>query len=165
MGVPNLQEVQNTFDRDVVATRKRSVITGATTLTTAQSGSICLWNTAAGYTFTLPAITADTVGTWFDFLVTTTVTSSNHKLITDAATTFLKGSLFMAVEDTTPGANPGPKDFLFNGTTHVACTMNGSTTGGLFGTHIRVVAISTTQWAIVGYVKGSGTIATPAATS
>lgn len=161
----NEQYQANAWSRAEGAPRKPEIVTGATTLTVAQSGAICLWNTAAGYTFTLPAITANDVGTHFRFIVTVTVTSSNHKLITDAATTYLKGSVLQAVEDTTPAANPGPKDFLFNGTTHVACTMNGSTTGGLHGTEIRVVAISTTQWMITGYVKASGIIATPAATS
>lgn len=134
----------------------------ATTLTASQSGAVCFWDAAAGFTYTLPA---PVVGLRFTFLVSVTATSSNHKLITDAGTTFLKGSVLQAVEDTTPGANPGPKDFLFNGSTHVACTMNGTTTGGLFGTRIEVIAISSTVWAITGYVKASGTIATPAATS
>lgn len=161
--LPHLQ--YNCPSREEAQFKKRSVITGATTLTVAQSGSICLWNTAAGYTFTLPAITVDDIGTTFKFLVTTTVTSSNHKVITDAATTFLKGSVQQFVEDTTPAANPGPKDFLFNGTTHVACTMAGSTTGGIAGTWLELTAISTTQWMISGIVKASGIIATPAATS
>ena len=138
------------------------VLTAARTLLANESGSEVIWNAAAGFTITLPA---PVVGLRFMFRVGTTNTSSNHKLITDAGTTFLKGSVLQAVEDTTPAANPGPKDFLFNGTSHVACTMNGTTTGGLFGTWIEVLALSTTVWLINGYVKGSGTIATPAATS
>lgn len=134
----------------------------ATTLLASQSGAVCYWDAAAGFTYTLPA---PVVGLNFKFRVSVTATSSNHKLITDAATTFLKGSVLQAVEDTTPGANPGPKDFLFNGSTHVACTMNGTTTGGLYGTEIEVSCISATQWFIRGYVKASGVIATPAATS
>jgi len=134
----------------------------ATTLIAAQSGSTCCWDAAAGFTYTLPA---PVVGLVFDFVVTVTNTSSNHKVITDAATTFLKGSVFQTVEDTTPGATAGPKDFLLNGSTHVAVTMNGTTTGGLFGTRLRCQCISSTVWLVTGYVKGSGTIATPAATS
>lgn len=134
----------------------------ATTLTAAQSGATFCWDAAAGFTVTLPA---PVVGLVFDLVVTVTNTSSNHKVITDAATTFLKGSVLQAVEDTTPAAGAGPKDFLFNGSTHVACTMNGTTTGGLFGTRMRVQCISATVWYVTGYVKASGTIATPAATS
>lgn len=138
------------------------VLTAARTLTAAESNAEVIFNAAAGFTITLPA---PVVGLRFKFRVGTTNTSSNHKIITDAGTTFLKGSVLAAIEDTTPAANPGPKDFLFNGTTHVACTMNGTTTGGLFGTVIEVVCITTTLWLISGYVKASGTIATPAATS
>jgi hypothetical protein len=55
--------------------------------------------------------------------------------------------------------------FAFDGSTHVACTMNGTTTGGLIGTTLRFRAISTTVWFVTGVILGSGTIATPAATS
>lgn len=143
---------------------RRVILPGgvATTLTKEDSGALILWDAAAGFTITLPA---PIVGLHFRLKVLTTVTSSNHKLITNAGTVFLKGSVLQAVEDTTPGANPGPKDFLFNGTTHVACTMNGTTTGGLFGTVLDVDCVSSTVWLINGYVKASGIIATPAATS
>lgn len=139
-----------------------NIVSAAATLTAGQSGSTCLWNAAAGFTYTLPA---PVVGMRFTFLVTVTNTSSNHKLITDAGTTFLKGSIQEFIENTTPAANPGPKDFPFDGSSHVSIVMNGTTTGGLVGTWIEVVAISTTLWAIRGIVKASGTIATPAATS
>ena len=168
MSVPNQPEVGNYFSREsslaLFQPQRATLVTAAATLTTAQSGATCLFNAAAGFTYTLPAITAATVGTRFRFIVTVTNTSSNHKIATDAATTYLKGSILMAIEDTTPAANPGPKDFLFNGTSHISCTMNGTTTGGLHGTMIEVIAISATQWFIQGYVKASGIIATPAAT-
>jgi hypothetical protein len=142
--------------------RDTLVLTAARTLTGLESGADVVFNAAAGFTVTLPA---PVVGLRFRFLVGVTNTSSNHKIITDAGTTFLKGSVLQAVEDTTPAANPGPKDFLLNGTSHVAITMNGSTTGGLFGTVIEMVCITSTIWLVTGYVKASGTIATPAATS
>lgn len=164
--MPFPEQQANAFSREdslaLFQGAKTTQVTAAATLTAAQTGATALFNAAAGFTFTLPA---PIPGLRFRFLVTVTNTSSNHKIVTNSASVFLKGSIQMFVEDTTPGANPGPKDFLFNGTTHVACTMNGSTTGGLHGTWIEVEAISTTQWMIRGIVKGSGTIATPAATS
>jgi hypothetical protein len=160
MGSPVQQESQNTFGRETVQTRKRSVTSGAQTLTTAQSGTLCLFDTAAGYTYTLPAITANTVGTWFEFFTTVSCTSVAQKIITDAGTTFLLGEVLMYTT-----ATASPAGFAFNGTTHVACTMAGTTTGGLIGTKVRVVAISPTQWMIAGNIVGSGTIITPAATS
>lgn len=124
------------------------------------SGTLCLFDTAAGYTYTLPAITANTVGTWFEFFTTVTCTSVAQKIITDAATTFLLGEVIMYTT-----ATASPAGFAFNGTTHVACSMAGTTTGGLIGSRIRVCALSPTIWAINGELVGSGTIATPAATS
>jgi hypothetical protein len=167
MGSPNQQEQQGTLSIADALNRKRVVITGATTLTTAQSGALCVWNSATGYTFTLPAITANFVGTWFDFQVQVTNTATACKIITDAATTFLLGSVHTIIIATTPGANAGPKAFAFDGTTHVACTMGGTdtTAGGVTGTRIRVEALSATQWAISGTVIAAGTIVTPAATS
>lgn len=169
MGSPNQQEAQGTYGRDQVTVQatRRQVLTGAQTLTTAQSGALCLFNSATGYTFTLPAITANDIGTWFEFLVTTTNTATADKIITDAATTFLKGEVLVYVDNTTPAANPGPKGFSFNGTTHVACTMGGAdtTAGGVAGTRVRVEAISTTIWSITGTIVAAGTIVTPAATS
>jgi len=167
MGSPNQQEQQGTLAIADTQSRKRLIAVGATTLTTAQSGTLCLWNAAAGYTFTLPAITANDVGTWFDFQVQVTNTSVACKIITGAASSFLLGSVLTSVIATTPGANPGPKAFAFDGATHVACTMGGSdtTAGGVTGTRIRVEALSATKWAISGSIIAAGTIVTPAATS
>jgi hypothetical protein len=148
--------------------KKRLVIAPggvAPTLTVAQSGALVLWDAAAGFTITLPVIAASDVGTWFDLFVTVTATSVNHKVITGAASSFLVGQVTQNTVAATPAANDGPKTFAFNGTTHVACTMNGTTTGGLQGTIIRVQALSATQWSIQGHVVASGIIATPAATS
>jgi hypothetical protein len=134
---------------------------GATvTLTPAQAGSLVLFDSAAGHIFTLPAVTTATIGMFFDFAVKTSVTSNNHKIITDAATTFLVGAVVMASI-----ATASPAGFSANGTTIRALTANGTTTGGLIGETYRVVALSTTQWQISGVSIGSGTLATPFATS
>ena len=142
---------------------KRNVITAAATLTTAQSGSLCLWNLAAGFTYTLPTLTAADVGIFYDFTVTVTATSAAHKVIAGAGQ-YLIGTLLEGVLDTTPAANPGPKIFTAGGT-DIAVSMAGSTTGGLIGTNIRLVAATASTWAISGVVVASGTIATPFATS
>ena len=139
------------------AARQVIALTAARTLAIKESGSLVLLDAAAGFTVTLPA---PVVGAFYEFLVTTTVTSSNAKIITDAATTFLLGEVL-----TYTTATASPAGFAFNGSTHVACTMNGTTTGAIAGTRIRVEAITSTVWAITGTVVGSGTIATPAATS
>lgn len=127
------------------------------TLLAGESGTMALFDSAAGVVYTLPA---PIVGRTFEFFVSTTITSNSAKIITNSASVFLLGEVFTYTTATASGAG-----FAFNGTTHVACTMNGTTTGGIIGTLIRVKAISTTQWAITGTIVGSGTIATPAATS
>lgn len=131
--------------------------TTTTVLTAAQSGSLVLWDAAAGFTITLPA---PAVGLSFSFGVATSVTSSNHKLITDAGTTFLYGGLAMG-----EAAGTTTLTALGNGTSHVAVTMNGTTTGGLIGTFFNVYCTSATKWVVEGLVAGSGTLATPFATS
>jgi hypothetical protein len=132
------------------------------TLTEDQSGSVILSDRAAGIVFTLPSAK---VGLKFTFIVNTTITSNSFKVITASSSQFLQGTIIMGVEATTPGANPGPKLFSGDGSTHVAITQNGSTTGGIKGTRIVVECISSTVWNVAGTVLGSGTIATPFATS
>lgn len=133
---------------DAVATR---------TLTAKESGASCLFDAAAGVVYTLPAPIA---GMEFEFITTVSCTSNSHKILTDAGTTFLLGEVLMFTT-----ATASPAGFAFNGSTHVACTSNGSTTGGLIGSRIKVKALNSTQWFIEGAMVGSGTIATPAATS
>ena len=138
----------------------RDVISGVgatRTLLQGESGALCLFDAAAGNVFTLPT---PVLGMQFEFITSVTVTSNSHKIITSAATVFLLGEALMFTT-----ATASPAGFAFNGTTHVACTSNGTTTGGLIGSRITVTAISTTQWLIEGGMVGSGTIVTPAATS
>lgn len=138
----------------------RQVISGVgatRTLTAAESGALCLFDSASGVVYTLPAPVA---GMYFEFATTVTITSNAAKVITDAATTFLLGTVDMLINTsaTTLAA-------LANGTTHRAISSNGTTTGGVQGDFYRVTAISSTQWVINGQVSGSGTLATPMATS
>lgn len=130
---------------------------GATaTLTAAQNGSTVLFDRAAGIIYTLPA---PTVGLRFTFLVTVSVTSNNDKVITDAGTTLLIGSI---AEATTGGS---ANLYVGNGTTHISTLMNGTTTGGLQGTKLEFVCVNATQWIVNGWNNASGTIATPFSTT
>lgn len=133
--------------------------TGATqTLLAEESGSLCLLNDAAGVVFTLPA---PIVGMRFEFMVTVAVTSNAHKVITNAGTVFLLGGIIMG--DVTV-ASSGDY-FEADGSTHVALSAAGTTTGGLLGERYQVTCISATQWVIEGVCHGAGTLATPFATS
>lgn len=135
---------------------------GATrTLLATESGAVCLFDRAAGIVYTLPA---PSVGLFYDFFVSVTITSNAATVITDAATTFVLGTVAMATEATTPSATAGPKNFSGDGSTHIKVTMNGTTTGAIKGTWFRVQCISATVWLVTGIVEGSGTIATPFST-
>lgn len=135
---------------------KRIVKTGAATLTAAESGALCLFNAAAGFTYTLPATA---VGLWYDFLVTVTITSVGAKVITPASS-FIVGS-FLQI----PDAAGQIVAQAANGTSHRSWNGNGTTTGGYAGDRFRLTAISATVWAIEGIGLATGTEATPFATS
>ena len=132
---------------------------GATrTLVAEESGALCLFDRAAGVVYTLPTPVA---GMEFEFRVTADVTSNAYKVITSAATVFLVGSV---MGGSLTVADSGDV-FQADGTTIVAISSNGSTTGGLIGGKIKLTALSATLWSVEGDTVGSGTLATPFATS
>lgn len=133
---------------------------GATrTLLPKESGSLCLLDKADGMTWTLPT---PVEGMQFEFETTVAVSGGSIKVVTATpASQFILGAVFTYTIATASGAG-----FAFNGTSHVAITMQtGGTYGGLVGTRFKLEAISATQWLISGSLVGSGTIVTPAATS
>ncbi len=143
-------------------TGKSNVISGqgaTATLTAAQSGSVVLFDRAAGITYTLPA---PSVGLEFDFFATTTVTSNSYKIITDAGTTLIAGAILGNVDNT---AN---KSWVGNGTTHIAITQAAASTnatGGIIGSWVRVTCVTATLWVAAGMTIAGGTPTTPFATS
>lgn len=125
-------------------------------LTTAQSGRTILSDDAAGLDFTLPAIAAVDVGTWYEFLVSVTITSNNLR-VTAASGDLLRGGVSIQDFDTantiayfTPDESD---DLIF--------TMNGTTKGGKKGSRVRFIAITATGWFVEGHLFGDGTLATP----
>ncbi len=144
-----------------VLNHKRKIISGqgaTRTLNANESGSTCLFDRAAGIVYTLPTAQP---GTFFDFIVTTSVTSNAAKVITGAGTELLIGGYTNVDTDTSNAVAV----FDGNGSSHVAVSMNGTTTGGLQGTKLRFTCLSATRWAVEGIVRGSGTVATAFATS
>ncbi len=130
-------------------------------LLASESGSLVIMDASDQITVRLPA---PVLGMTFEFLTTVSVTSSDtHKVITKTiASEFMVGGIGGFATDVAVGGD----SFSANGTTHVAATSNGSTTGGIIGQRLMFRAISTTQWAVSGYIVGTtGTQATPFATS
>lgn len=139
--------------------RKVLASSGNTTLTAAMSGSCMLFDSASGVTYTLPA---PVIGQQFDFLVSVSCTSNGHKVITDAGTTLLAGAVIVAVDNT------ASKTWVGDGASHVAVNMTAASTnakGGLFGSWLRFVATTSTQWVVSGLAVGGGTSSSPFATS
>ena len=136
-------------------------VAGATkTLTEADDGGTFVFDRAAGCVVTLP--TNAPIGWSHEFTFRTSITSNSGKVITGAATQFIFGVLISVDTDTT---NALAYDQVGNGTTHVAITTNGSTTGGLLYTRFKIVRVSATLWVVEGINFGSGAVVTPFATS
>ena len=130
---------------------KRNVLSGAAnlTLTAALSGSIILVD-GATQAYTLPAVAAVDIGTYFDFLWTV---ASTTVTITAQAGDILTGGVHAA--STTAGGNDA---FSADATDDLIITFNGTTQGGAIGSELRVTAISATRWYVQGAPIGSGTL-------
>lgn len=140
---------------------KKNVISGqgaTRSLNENESGSVALFDRAAGIVYTLPTAKP---GIHFDFIVTTTVTSNAAKVITAAGTELLIGGYTNVDTDTSNAVAA----FTANGSTHVSVSMNGTTTGAVAGTKLRFTCLSSTRWMVEGIVQGTGTVATAFATS
>lgn len=125
------------------------------TLKASESGALCIFDRAAGLTYTLPTAVE---GMEFEFLATVLQTGGVYS--TRAATGgFLVGAVVS-------GELAAAMDvFQANGTTHLGIATNATTTGGLVGTNWKVTAISATQWAISGQTVTSTTGADPFVTT
>jgi hypothetical protein len=137
----------------------------ARTLNELESGSLCVFDAAEGGVYTLPS--DPTPGTYYDFRIYKDLTANSAKIITG-----LRGSTLALICGgvLTNNYNTGTAKFfpIAEGSAanrFVAITQNGTTTGGQIGTAIRVNALSKGTWFVTGLVYGSGTMATPAATS
>ena len=134
---------------------RRPVISGlgaTRTLTASEAGAIILFDKADGIIVTLPA---PIIGMEFLFKVKTSITSNAAKIITSGASIFLVGGIVNLKTDLTTLFSIG------NGSSHIAVSMNGSTTGALIGTALKFTCISSTLWLVEGINLASGAIATP----
>jgi hypothetical protein len=130
------------------------------TLNETESGSVCLFDRAAGIIYTLPAACA--VGTYFDFVTAVTITGGAAKIITGAGTELMVGAILNCDTDSSDAVAIW-KSLVATG--NVAVSMNGTTTGGIIGDWIRVVKVTSTKWQVTGTTLGTSTVATPFAAS
>jgi hypothetical protein len=125
-------------------------LTTATTLNPgSHEGLVVCMNAAAGFTITLPAATG--TGNYYDVLVTTTVTSSNH-VVKAGGSDVLTGTVTTA--STATSVATGCQS------TNSTITMNGTTTGGLIGSWMHFVDIASGTWFVEANLVASGTAAT-----
>jgi len=120
-----------------------------------ESGALCVHGAADGAAWVLPPAEA---GLWYEFLATVSVTASDVYTVTCSSGDFMIGVIVGG--NLTIGASGDV--FTANGSTHLALSQNGSTTGGLIGDTFVLTAINDSQWAMTqGVSVGSGTNATP----
>ena len=126
---------------------------------------------AAALTLTLPAINVSTnpvtsgpgqdpntinnEGVVYTIWVPTTISTSSLKIGTDGTDKFV-GSL-ISVDTDTSGAVVG----FTAASTNDFINLNGTTTGGVAGTWIQIVAIAANKYMVNGLLNGSGVVATP----
>lgn len=130
------------------------------TLTADKSGSLIIFDRAAGTVVTLP--TTPAVGTYFDFMVSVTVTSNADKVITGSATELLVGSVLNCDTDTSDEVAIW-KSLV--ATANISTNFDGSTKGGIKGDWLRFTCLNSTTWHVTGVTNGTGTVATPFSTS
>ena len=125
--------------------------TASHTLTKAENaGKINVFNVAGGMTFTLPAALG--TGDVYTFFVSTTLTSSGIIAAASASDVILGG---VSISTDIAGVT------MLSAATSDTITMNGTTTGGLLGSWVRLTDAASGQWMLEGFLKSSGTEATP----
>ena len=153
-------------------------ITSSTTLSPEAHGGRIITvggSLAANVVLTLPAIntsanpvssgpgqdpnTLNNEGVVYTIWVPTTISTSSLKIGTDGTDKFV-GSV-LSIDTDTSGAAVG----FTAGATNDFINFNGTTTGGVAGTWVQIVAVAANKYMVTGTVNGSGTVATPFADS
>lgn len=142
------------FLREGGAAKESILVTTATLAAspTTHEGAVVLLARAAGVTVTLPAATG--TQNEYTFVVSVAVTSNADIIKVANATDVFVGVVSIATATFAAGsveAAQGTDDTL---------SMNGTTTGGLIGSIVKVKDIATGVWLIDGRLTASGAVAT-----
>ena len=131
---------------------KPVTITAATTLSrNLHADTVVVLDNATGKTITLPASTGK--GDAYTVYVKTTVSSGSHVIQVANGTDVIFGGVALSTDI-------GGTNMLSNGTNDTI-TMNGSTTGGLAGSWVRLRDVVSGFWMLEGFLVTTGTEATP----
>jgi len=98
-------------------------------------------------------------GVVYTIWVPTTISTSSLKIATDGTDRYVGAVL--SIDTDTSGAAVG----FTAGASDDFINLNGTTTGGVAGTFVQIVAVAALKYMVTGTVLGSGTVATPFATS
>lgn len=115
------------------------------------SGTILLLSAAAGLTVTLPDAVGN--GDEYEFFVATTVTSNAYVIQAPDADNTISGALGV----TTDAAGV----VIPTAATTDTISMNGSTTGGVLGSYVKLKDVAANKWMVSGALVSTGTEATP----
>lgn len=150
------------------------VITSSTTLNPVDHGGRIVTvggSLAANVVLTLPTINAsadpassgpgqdpntqNNEGVVYTVWVPTTISTSSLKIATDGTDKYV-GSV-LSVDTDSSGAVVG----FTAASTNDYINLNGTTTGGVAGTYVQIVAVAANKYMVTGVVNGSGVVATP----
>ena len=128
-------------------------ITASTTLDrdVHANGTVVNLSAAAGLTVTLPDSSGK--GDTYELFVVTTVTSNSYIIQVANSTDIMQGVIHLTTD--IAGSS------LPDASTTDTITMNGSTTGGVKGSWIRLKDVSSGVWQLDGGLVCTGTEATP----
>jgi archaellum component FlaF (FlaF/FlaG flagellin family) len=113
------------------------------------AGSTIVSNLAATQTFTLPPAT----GTGNVYRVFVNITKTGDLVIQVTTTDIMQGGVSVS----TDAAGVA----ILTAATSDTLTMNGSTTGGLKGSHVEFQDVASGTWRVSGFLISSGAEATP----
>lgn len=126
-------------------------ITASTTLTEFHAGAEVVMNAAAGLTVTLPAATG--TGRVYMISAGTTVTSNNYIIQVANATDTIAGGVAISTDIAGVTMQAAGTDDTI--------TMNGTTTGGIAGSWVRLTDTASGSWKLEGVLVSSGVEADP----
>ena len=153
-----------------------AISTATATLTVANYAGKIINVTAATTTITLPAVNASSnpvssgpgqdpntlnnLGATYTFFIPATATAI--KIITGTGD-YLLGQVIIGIDATTPAGSIVM--FAADGSATRSINLNGTTKGGIAGSFVTIVATAANTYMVHGKLIGSGTLATPFATS
>ena len=136
--------------------------TSNTTLTVAQSGSVCSGSKADGITITLPAAAA---GLTYAVHVATTITSNAFTITAASSADTMQGQL-ISNDFTDLGSitllneNVATVGFDQPAADDHQIVMDGTTKGGKLGSYVNCTAITAAIWHVDGFLSSDGSLAT-----